>query len=120
MSVQCTWRIIQDLDIIYKQPKLNWKEEVTMRKKEEENRMVQENIVSSLKKILLGFEDETWLHLQPYITRTYMMKGEQQKILHKGSNDKVNVFILIYILNRINFQYKQDKKKREGTISETI
>jgi hypothetical protein len=33
-----------------------------------------------------------------------MMKGEQQKILHKGSNDKVNAFItLLYPLNRIKF-----------------
>ena len=32
------------------------------------------------------------------------MKGEQQKILHKGSNDKVNAFItLLYPLNRIKF-----------------
>ena len=33
-----------------------------------------------------------------------MMKGEQQKILHKGSNDKVNAFItLFYPLNGIKF-----------------
>jgi DDE superfamily endonuclease len=33
-----------------------------------------------------------------------MMKGEQQKILHEGSNDKVNVFItLLYPLNGIKF-----------------
>ena len=33
-----------------------------------------------------------------------MMKGEQQKILHKGSNDKVNAFItLLYPLNGIKF-----------------
>ena len=33
-----------------------------------------------------------------------MRKGEQQKILHKGSNDKVNVFItLLYPLNGIKF-----------------
>lgn len=32
------------------------------------------------------------------------MKGEQQKILHKGSNDKVNAFItLLYPLNGIKF-----------------
>ena len=38
--------------------------------------------------------------MQPYITRTYMKRGEQQKILHKGSNEKVNVFItLLYPLN---------------------
>ena len=48
--------------------------------------------------------NETWLHLQPYITRTYMRRGEQQQILHKGSNDKVNVFItLLYPLNGIKF-----------------
>ena len=40
-----------------------------------------------------------------YITRTYMMKGEQQNILHRGSNDKVNVFItLLYSMNGINLQ----------------
>jgi len=33
-----------------------------------------------------------------------MKRGEQQKILHKGSNDKVNVFItLLYPQNRIKF-----------------
>ena len=33
-----------------------------------------------------------------------MKKGEQQKILHKGSNDKVNAFItLLYPLNGIKF-----------------
>ena len=33
-----------------------------------------------------------------------MRRGEQQKILHKGSNDKVNAFItLLYTLNGIKF-----------------
>lgn len=33
-----------------------------------------------------------------------MIKGEQQKILHKGSNDKVDAFItLLYPLNGIKF-----------------
>jgi hypothetical protein len=42
--------------------------------------------------------------MQPYITRTYMMKGKQQKIVHKGTNDKVNVFItLLYPYNGIKF-----------------
>jgi hypothetical protein len=43
-----------------------------------------------------------------------MMKGEEQKILHKGSTDKVNAFIILLCpLNRINFQYKQGKKKKK-------
>ena len=42
--------------------------------------------------------------MQPYITRTYMKRGEQQKILHKGTNDKVNAFItLLYPYNGIKF-----------------
>ena len=42
--------------------------------------------------------------MQPYITRTYMKKGEQKKIFHKGSNDKINVFItLLYPINGIKF-----------------
>lgn len=42
--------------------------------------------------------------MQPYITRTYMKRGEQQKVLHKGTNDKVNVFItLLYPLDKIRF-----------------
>ena len=42
--------------------------------------------------------------MQPYITRTYMMKGKQQKVLHKGTNDKVNAFItLLYPYNGIKF-----------------
>jgi hypothetical protein len=33
-----------------------------------------------------------------------MQRGEQQKIFHKGSNDKVNVFVtLLYPLNGIKF-----------------
>ena len=33
-----------------------------------------------------------------------MMKGEQQKIVHKGTNKKVNAFItLLYPLNKIKF-----------------
>src|SRR5918999_3063171 len=71
-----------------------------------------------LKKILLGFEDETWLHLQPYITRTYMRRGEQQKILHKGSNDKVNVFItLLYPLNRIKFNTSKTRNSSNDFIN---
>ena len=63
----------------------------------------------------MGFEDETWLHLQPYITRTYMMKrGEQQKILHKGSNDKVNVFItLLYPMNGIKFTTSKTRNSQD-------
>jgi hypothetical protein len=44
-------------------------------------------------------------HATVYITRTYMMKGrEQQKILHKDTNnDKVYAFItLLYPLNKLN------------------
>lgn len=42
--------------------------------------------------------------MQPYITRTYMKRGAQQKILHKGTNDKVNAFItLLYPYNGIKF-----------------
>jgi DDE superfamily endonuclease len=64
--------------------------------------------------VLLGFEDETWLHLQPYITRTYMRKGEQQKIFHKGSNDKVNVFItLLYPLNGIKFNTSKTRNSSD-------
>jgi hypothetical protein len=67
-----------------------------------------------LKKVLLGFEDETWLYMQPYITRTYRKKGEQQKILHKGSNDKVNVFItLIYPLNGIKFNTSKTRNSND-------
>jgi hypothetical protein len=42
--------------------------------------------------------------MQPYITRTYMKRGEQQKVLHNGTNDKVNAFItLLYPLDKIKF-----------------
>src|SRR5918912_1117557 len=59
---------------------------------------------------------ETWLHLQPYITRTYMREEEnkQQKILHKGSNDKVNVFItLLYPQNRIKFNTSKTRNSND-------
>ena len=62
--------------------------------------------------------NETWLHLQPYITRTYMKKGEQQKILHKGSNDKVNVFIThLYPLNGIKFTTSKTRNSSNDFIN---
>ena len=43
-----------------------------------------------------------------------MMKGEQQKILHKGSNDKVNAFItLLYPLNRIKFNTSKTRRSND-------
>ncbi len=52
-------------------PKTYWKKASIMRKKEEQkiDRQIQKKIypLPFLKKILLGFEDETWLHLQPTI-----------------------------------------------------
>lgn len=52
--------------------------------------------------------------MQPYITRTYMRKGEQQKILHKGTNDKVNVFItLLYPLNGIKFNTSKTRNSND-------
>ena len=39
-----------------------------------------------------------------------MMKGEQQKILHKGSNAKINVFItLLYPSNTIKFKITKSR-----------
>ena len=85
VSPMQTWRIIQDLGIVYKQPKLELEKKDDYEEKKKKIKWLQESIICSFKKkILLGFEDETWLHLQPYITRTYMNRGEQQKILHKG------------------------------------
>jgi transposase len=40
--------------------------------------------------------------LQPYITNTFMTKGTQQKILHKGSNRKINAFITLLYPSRNN------------------
>lgn len=38
------------------------------------------------------------------------MKGEQQKILHKGSNAKINAFItLLYPSNRIKFKITKSR-----------
>ena len=59
-------------------------------------------------------KDETWLHLQPYITNTYMRKGEQQKIFHKGSNAKVNALItLIYPLNKVKFKISKSRTSND-------
>ncbi len=42
--------------------------------------------------------------MQSYITRTYVKRGEQQKVIHSGSNKKVNAFItLLYPQNKIKF-----------------
>ena len=43
-----------------------------------------------------------------------MKRGEQQKILHKGSNDKVNVFItLLYPLNGIKFNTSKTRNSQD-------
>jgi DDE superfamily endonuclease len=43
-----------------------------------------------------------------------MKKGEQQKILHKGSNDKVNAFItLLYPLNGIKFTTSKTRNSND-------
>jgi DDE superfamily endonuclease len=43
-----------------------------------------------------------------------MRRGEQQKILHKGSNDKVNVFItLLYSLNGIKFTTSKTRNSND-------
>ena len=52
--------------------------------------------------------------MQPYITRTYMKRGEQQKILHKGTNSKVNVFItLLYPQNGIKFTTSKTRNSND-------
>ena len=52
--------------------------------------------------------------MQPYITNTYMRKGEQQKIFHKGSNAKVNVLItLIYPLNKVKFKISKSRTSND-------
>src|SRR5215468_3004955 len=39
-----------------------------------------------------------------------MMKGEQQKVFHKGSNRKINAFItLLYPSNKIKFKISKSK-----------
>ena len=43
-----------------------------------------------------------------------MNRGEQQKILHKGSNDKVNVFItLLYPMNGIKFNTSKTRNSND-------
>ena len=43
-----------------------------------------------------------------------MRRGEQQKILHKGFNDKVNVFItLLYPLNGIKFKTSKTRNSND-------
>ncbi len=43
-----------------------------------------------------------------------MRRGEQQKILHKGSNDKVNVFItLLYPLNGVKFTTSKTRNSND-------
>ncbi|CAN5614877.1 hypothetical protein BH23THE1_BH23THE1_32750 [soil metagenome] len=54
-----------------------------------------------------------------HITRTYMMKGEQQKILYKGTNnDKVNALItLLYPLNKIKFNTGKTRNSSDDFIN---
>ena len=47
-----------------------------------------------------------------------MRRGEQQKILHKGSNDKVNVFItLLYPQNGIKFNTSKTRNSSNDFIN---
>ena len=64
VSPMQTWKIIQDLGIVYKQPKLEPEKGIDY---QEMKKVIERyKIVSSalLKKTLLGFEDETWLYKQ--------------------------------------------------------
>ncbi|MDN5846108.1 MAG: transposase [Candidatus Nitrosocosmicus sp.] len=100
ISPKQTWRIVHDLGgMVYKQPKLLLKKEKDYEQKKEKI----DDIPCSFK--MPGFEDETWLYMRPYITRTYMTKGEQQKVVHPGTKkEKVNAFItLLYPYNGIKF-----------------
>jgi hypothetical protein len=64
--------------------------------------------------VLLGFEDETWLYLRPYIIYTYIMKGEQQRIFYKGSNSKINAFItLTYPSIKIKFKISKSRTSND-------
>jgi transposase len=76
VSLKQTWRIVHDLGIVYKQPKLELEKEKDDDYEEKEEKIDGYKKVSRtlLKKILRGFEDETWLYMQLYITRTYVMK----------------------------------------------
>ncbi len=43
-----------------------------------------------------------------------MMKGEQQKIFHKGSNRKLNAFItLLYPSNKIKFKISKSRTSND-------
>jgi hypothetical protein len=47
------------------------------------------------KKIILAFEDETWLELNPAMKATWMKKGYQKLVLTPGKNKRINAFITI-------------------------
>ena len=50
VSPMQTWRIIQDLGIVYKQPKLELEKGIDYEEKKEQDRQIQESVVSSFKK----------------------------------------------------------------------
>ncbi len=60
-----------------------------------------------------------WLYMQqPYITRTYVKRGEQQKVIHSGSNNKVNAFItLLYPQNKIKFNIGKTRNSSNDFIN---
>jgi hypothetical protein len=59
--------------------------------------------------------NETWLLISATIhNQDIHEKREQQKILHKGSNDKVNVFItLLYSMNGIKFTTSKTRNSQD-------
>jgi hypothetical protein len=45
-----------------------------------------------LKKVIIAFEDEIWLNLNPTIKASWMKKGYQKIILTPGKNKRINAF----------------------------
>jgi hypothetical protein len=48
------------------------------------------------------------------MTSTYMLKGEQQKILYDGAKKKINAFItLLYPLNKVKFKISRSRTSED-------
>ena len=118
--MQTWWRIIHDLDIVYKNSQnLNWKKVMIMRKKEENKIDRYKKISSALLK-----KDSTRIwrwnmvtSVQPYITKNTWKKENSKRYFIKDK-DKVNVFItLLYPLNGIKFNTSKTRNSSNDFIN---
>jgi transposase len=97
-------RIMDELGLSYMRPKLHVKSDAPpyyRRKREVRN---YKKIASALqkKRILVGFQDETWGSLYPKIESEWMKRRTQKRVLTPKRNKRRNTFVILLWPERKN------------------